>query len=67
MYDLFKRLLGTGPVYAALGNLDSYNQLRSSLLLPICSTDHQRLGLRTRLILLAVLSQSSSAGMHGKR
>ena len=31
MYDLFKRLLGTGPVYAALGNHDSYNQLRSSL------------------------------------
>ena len=25
-YDLFKRLLGSGPVYAALGNHDSYNQ-----------------------------------------
>lgn len=27
MYDLFKRMLGSGPVYAALGNHDSYNQL----------------------------------------
>jgi sphingomyelin phosphodiesterase len=26
MYDLFKRMLGSGPVYAALGNHDSYNQ-----------------------------------------
>ena len=26
MYDLFKRTLGGGPVYAALGNHDSYNQ-----------------------------------------
>ena len=26
MYDLFKRTLGSGPVYAALGNHDSYNQ-----------------------------------------
>jgi sphingomyelin phosphodiesterase len=26
LYDLFKRMLGAGPVYAALGNHDSYNQ-----------------------------------------
>lgn len=26
VYDLFKKLLGSGPVYAALGNHDSYNQ-----------------------------------------
>jgi sphingomyelin phosphodiesterase len=26
MFDLFKRTLGSGPVYAALGNHDSYNQ-----------------------------------------
>lgn len=26
MYDLLKRMLGSGPVYAALGNHDSYNQ-----------------------------------------
>ncbi|KAJ3502823.1 hypothetical protein NLJ89_g8715 [Agrocybe chaxingu] len=26
IYDLFKRMLGSGPVYAALGNHDSYNQ-----------------------------------------
>ncbi|RDX52009.1 sphingomyelin phosphodiesterase [Lentinus brumalis] len=30
VYDLFKRLLGTGPVYAALGNHDSYNQAQDS-------------------------------------
>jgi hypothetical protein len=26
LYDLFKRMLGSGPVYPALGNHDSYNQ-----------------------------------------
>ena len=26
VYDLFKRTLGNGPVYVALGNHDSYNQ-----------------------------------------
>ncbi|OBZ68610.1 Sphingomyelin phosphodiesterase 2 [Grifola frondosa] len=26
MYDLLKRMLGAGPVYAALGNHDTYNQ-----------------------------------------
>lgn len=26
IYDLFKRTLGGGPVYAALGNHDTYNQ-----------------------------------------
>ena len=26
LYDLFKEMLGTGPVYPALGNHDSYNQ-----------------------------------------
>lgn len=26
VYDLFKHMLGSGPVYAALGNHDSYNQ-----------------------------------------
>jgi sphingomyelin phosphodiesterase len=25
MYDLFRRMLGSGPVYAALGNHDSFN------------------------------------------
>ncbi|RPD64995.1 sphingomyelin phosphodiesterase [Lentinus tigrinus ALCF2SS1-6] len=30
VYDLFKRMLGTGPVYAALGNHDSYNQAQDS-------------------------------------
>ena len=29
LYDLFKRMLGSGPVYAALGNHDSYNQFVS--------------------------------------
>jgi sphingomyelin phosphodiesterase len=32
IYDLFKRLLGSGPVYAALGNHDSYNEFVSRLL-----------------------------------
>jgi sphingomyelin phosphodiesterase len=27
LYGLFKRMLGSGPVYAALGNHDTYNQL----------------------------------------
>jgi hypothetical protein len=31
VYDLFNRLLGSGPVYAALGNHDSYNQSVCSL------------------------------------
>ena len=26
LYDLFKRMLGSGPVYAALGNHDTYNE-----------------------------------------
>ncbi|KAG5341682.1 hypothetical protein C0989_007909 [Termitomyces sp. Mn162] len=26
LYDLFKRMLGTGPVYAALGNHDTYTE-----------------------------------------
>ncbi|CDO73191.1 hypothetical protein BN946_scf185007.g246 [Trametes cinnabarina] len=30
MYDLLKRKLGTGPVYAALGNHDSYNQAQDA-------------------------------------
>ncbi|KAF9469756.1 sphingomyelin phosphodiesterase [Collybia nuda] len=30
MYDLFKRMLGSGPVYAALGNHDSYNQAQDA-------------------------------------
>ncbi|KAH9858229.1 sphingomyelin phosphodiesterase [Lenzites betulinus] len=30
MYDLFKRMLGTGPVYAALGNHDTYNQAQDA-------------------------------------
>ncbi|THH00668.1 hypothetical protein EW026_g1883 [Hermanssonia centrifuga] len=30
LYDLFKRLLGSGPVYAALGNHDSYNQAQDA-------------------------------------
>ncbi|KAG7099737.1 hypothetical protein E1B28_001552 [Marasmius oreades] len=30
VYDLFKRMLGSGPVYAALGNHDSYNQAQDS-------------------------------------
>lgn len=30
LYDLFKRMLGSGPVYAALGNHDSYNQCVAS-------------------------------------
>ncbi|KAN0117949.1 Metallo-dependent phosphatase-like protein [Russula decolorans] len=30
MYDLFKRTLGSGPVYAALGNHDSYNQAQDA-------------------------------------
>ncbi|KNZ72246.1 Sphingomyelin phosphodiesterase [Termitomyces sp. J132] len=30
LYDLFKRMLGTGPVYAALGNHDSYNQAQDA-------------------------------------
>ena len=29
VYDLFKRMLGSGPVYAALGNHDSYDQFAS--------------------------------------
>ncbi|KAN0134393.1 Metallo-dependent phosphatase-like protein [Lactarius tabidus] len=31
VYDLFKRMLGSGPVYAALGNHDSYNQAQDAL------------------------------------
>ncbi|GJJ12646.1 hypothetical protein Clacol_006890 [Clathrus columnatus] len=30
LYDLFKRLLNSGPVYAALGNHDSYNQAQDA-------------------------------------
>ncbi|KAI0673559.1 sphingomyelin phosphodiesterase [Trametes maxima] len=30
MYDLFRKMLGTGPVYAALGNHDSYNQAQDA-------------------------------------
>ncbi|KAI0756580.1 sphingomyelin phosphodiesterase [Daedaleopsis nitida] len=30
VYDLFKRMLGTGPVYAVLGNHDSYNQAQDA-------------------------------------
>ncbi|KAI0094211.1 Metallo-dependent phosphatase-like protein, partial [Irpex rosettiformis] len=30
IYDLFKRILGAGPVYAALGNHDSYNQAQDA-------------------------------------
>ncbi|KAL4241709.1 Sphingomyelin phosphodiesterase [Abortiporus biennis] len=30
MYDLFKRLLDSGPVYATLGNHDSYNQAQDA-------------------------------------
>ncbi|KIJ54050.1 hypothetical protein M422DRAFT_73723 [Sphaerobolus stellatus SS14] len=30
LYDLFKRQLGSGPVYAALGNHDSYNQAQDA-------------------------------------
>jgi len=30
LYDLFKQLLGSGPVYPALGNHDSYNQAQDA-------------------------------------
>ncbi|KJA28633.1 hypothetical protein HYPSUDRAFT_34088 [Hypholoma sublateritium FD-334 SS-4] len=30
LYDLFKKMLGSGPVYAALGNHDSYNQAQDA-------------------------------------
>ncbi|KAJ8462161.1 hypothetical protein ONZ51_g11074 [Trametes cubensis] len=30
LYDLLKRMLNTGPVYAALGNHDSYNQAQDA-------------------------------------
>ncbi|KAF7793419.1 hypothetical protein EIP86_004531 [Pleurotus ostreatoroseus] len=30
LYDLFKKFLGSGPVYAALGNHDSYNQAQDA-------------------------------------
>ncbi|KAJ7157142.1 Metallo-dependent phosphatase-like protein [Mycena filopes] len=30
LYDLFKRTLGSGPVYAVLGNHDSYNQAQDA-------------------------------------
>ncbi|KAJ7201347.1 Metallo-dependent phosphatase [Mycena pura] len=30
LYDLFKRTLGSGPVYATLGNHDSYNQAQDA-------------------------------------
>ncbi|KAH9944018.1 sphingomyelin phosphodiesterase [Epithele typhae] len=30
VYDLFRKLLGSGPVYAALGNHDSYNQAQDA-------------------------------------
>ncbi|KAH9178518.1 Metallo-dependent phosphatase [Lactarius sanguifluus] len=30
VFDLFKRMLGSGPVYAALGNHDSYNQAQDA-------------------------------------
>ncbi|KAF7307444.1 SER THR protein phosphatase family protein [Mycena indigotica] len=30
VFDLFKRTLGSGPVYAALGNHDSYNQAQDA-------------------------------------
>lgn len=34
IFDLFKRLLGSGPVYATMGNHDSYNQWAMSLWIP---------------------------------
>ncbi|KAF8230055.1 hypothetical protein L208DRAFT_1438751 [Tricholoma matsutake] len=30
VYDLFRRMLGSGPVYAALGNHDSFNQAQDA-------------------------------------
>ena len=30
-YDLFRKMLGSGPVYATLGNHDTYNQYVTSL------------------------------------
>ncbi|KIM47617.1 hypothetical protein M413DRAFT_205073 [Hebeloma cylindrosporum] len=30
VFDLFKKMLGSGPVYAALGNHDSYNQAQDA-------------------------------------
>ncbi|KAG6897501.1 hypothetical protein C0992_000931 [Termitomyces sp. T32_za158] len=30
LYDLFRRMLGTGPVYAALGNHDTYGQAQDA-------------------------------------
>ncbi|GJE85857.1 sphingomyelin phosphodiesterase [Phanerochaete sordida] len=30
LYDLYKRLLGSGPVYASLGNHDTYNQAQDA-------------------------------------
>jgi len=30
VYDLFKNMLGSGPVYVTLGNHDSYNQAQDS-------------------------------------
>ncbi|KAF8259132.1 sphingomyelin phosphodiesterase [Lactarius quietus] len=30
LYDLFKRILGSGPVYAALGNHDTYNEAQDA-------------------------------------
>jgi sphingomyelin phosphodiesterase len=37
LYDLFKRMLGSGPIYAALGNHDSYDQLVFMMPLTISS------------------------------
>jgi 3',5'-cyclic AMP phosphodiesterase CpdA len=30
LYDLFRKTLGSGPVYAVLGNHDSYNQAQDA-------------------------------------
>ncbi len=65
VYDLFKRLLGTGPVYAALGNHDSYNQSGSLIFNRRVTEIYDVLtGRKTLLTLLTVLSRSNSAGMY---
>lgn len=63
MYDLFKRMLGSGPVYAALGNHDSYNQLSFHHGRRDNSSNLRFLGLKTRPIRLEVRLLSNLAGL----
>ena len=62
MFDLFKRMLGSGPVYATLGNHDSYNQSVWGFALLILHFKYNITGHKTHLILWEELLRNNLAG-----